>query len=559
MHLLSIDHSSCTLCYACMRSCPVKAIEYNKENDELNFISERCIACGACLTGCPASAIAYQDSIEKVKRLLSEERPVFLVCDTDISAEFTDISDYRKFVSMLKVLGFKKVFSSALAVDLVASHYKKLLSEEFKGKYYLSANCPVVVSLVEKYYPHLIENLAPILSPELLAAKIIREQFNKVDVALVYLTPCLAHKQERIRDAARTKYDAVLLFPEIRKLFTEKNIQERQVEFSNFDDLEGRKGLLYPISNGILQAGDISESLLDGNIRNTNGMQNVMKAIDSFDMENEALHSHLNLFFCEGCVMGPGTMRDYTNKFVRSANVVDYAKKRATGFDMERWQANMEEWKDLDSKAQFSSKPVPTIDEQKYRLLLKKADEKNKLQQDNENLIDDTEFQLFQTKQSLSALLNQLSAGVAIVDSDMKILEANTSLIAVMGEEAAAISDVIPGLAGASLDMVLDKSMVNFFDYVLRHNEVVDHKEVRINNTPLLLSVFNIVENKLVGGIFRQMRTQKFDTDELVLAIQKTIDKNLTMVQEIGFILGEGASNTEKDLNQIIKTLKQEE
>jgi hypothetical protein len=94
---------------------------------------------------------------------------------------------------------------------------------------------------------------------------------------------------------------------------------------------------------------------------------------------------------------------------------------------------------------------------------------------------------------------------------------------------------------------------------VLQHNDTVDRKEVRINGTPLLLSVFNILENKLVGGIFRQMRTQKFDTDELVLAIQKTIDRNLTMVQEIGFVLGEGASNTEKDLNQIIKTLKQEE
>jgi hypothetical protein len=71
--------------------------------------------------------------------------------------------------------------------------------------------------------------------------------------------------------------------------------------------------------------------------------------------------------------------------------------------------------------------------------------------------------------------------------------------------------------------------------------------------------VFSIQEGKLVGGIFRQMSTQKLDTDELVLAIQKTIDRNLTMVQEIGFILGEGASGTEKDLNQIIKTLKQGE
>jgi iron only hydrogenase large subunit-like protein len=542
-----------------MRACPVKAIDYNKETNELNFIAERCIACGACYTGCPQKAISYQDSIEKVKRLLNEERPVFLVCDTDISAEFTDISDYRKFVSMLKALGFKKVFSSALAIDLVALHYKKLLSEDFKGKYYLSANCPVVVNLVEKYYPHLIENLAPILSPDMVAAKIIREQFSKVDIALVYLTPCLAHKNDILRDVERTKYDAVLLFPEVRKLLAEKNIQERQVEFSNFDGLEGHKGLLYPISNGILQAGDISESLLDGHIRNTNGMQNVMKAIDSFDMENETLHSHLNLFFCEGCVMGPGTMHDDTNKFVRSANVIDYAKKRLASSDVDDWKANMAEWKNLNLQAQFTSKPVPTFDDKKYQLLMKKADERNQPLNDSQSQVDEANYKTFQAKQALSMVMNQLSAGVVIVDNEKKIIVANESLIDTIGEDAAAISDVIPGLAGANLETVLDKSIVNFFDFVLRHNEIVDHKEVRINGTPLLLSVFNIQENKLIGGIFRQMRTQKFDTDELVLAIQKTVDKNLMMVQEIGFILGESASNTEKDLNQIIKTLRQEE
>ncbi|MDR1951707.1 MAG: 4Fe-4S dicluster domain-containing protein, partial [Bacteroidales bacterium] len=454
MPLLSINHTSCSRCYTCMRVCPVNAIDYDKKIDELNIIDERCIACGACLTECPETAIEYQDSIEKVKRLLNSERPVFIVCDTDISAEFTDISDYRKFVSMLRALGFKKVFSAALAVDLVAAQYKKMLTEEFKGKYYLSSNCPVVVSLVEKYYPHLVGNLAPILSPDLLSAKMIREQFKKVDIALVYLSPCLAQKQDIVRDTSRTKYDAVLLFPEVRKLFAEKNIQERQVEFSDFDGFEGIKGLLYPISNGILQAGDISETLLDGNIRNTNGIQNVMKAIGSFDMENQILHSHLNLFFCEGCVMGPGTIRDHTNKFVRSANVVDYAKKRMANFDMEEWLEELEEWKNLDMQAVFSPKAIPTFDNQKHKLLLKRADQKNRILSDSQSQIDEAEYLAFQAKQSLHTLINQFSAGIVIVNSEMKIFVTNDSLISTIGEEAAAISEIIPGLTGADLETV---------------------------------------------------------------------------------------------------------
>jgi PAS domain-containing protein len=235
----------------------------------------------------------------------------------------------------------------------------------------------------------------------------------------------------------------------------------------------------------------------------------------------------------------------------------DYAKKRLANFDEENWLEEMDEWKNLDTKAIFSPKTVPTFDDLKYQLLLKKAEQKGLVLTDSQSQIDEADYRTFQAKQSLTSLMNQLSAGIVIVDSELKILAANDSLITTLGEEVAAIAEVISGLTGASLETLFDKSIIHFFDYVLHHQEEIDRKEVRINNTPLILSVFNIQENKIVGGIFRKMSTQKLDTDELVLAIQKTIDKNLMMVQEIGFILGEGASNTEKDLNKLINTLKQ--
>jgi len=40
----------------------------------------------------------------------------------------------------------------------------------------------------------------------------------------------------------------------------------------------------------------------------------------------------------------------------------------------------------------------------------------------------------------------------------------------------------------------------------------------------------------------------------LVKRLTEVIDQNLQMVQEIGFLLGEGASNTERMLNSLIET-----
>ena len=44
--------------------------------------------------------------------------------------------------------------------------------------------------------------------------------------------------------------------------------------------------------------------------------------------------------------------------------------------------------------------------------------------------------------------------------------------------------------------------------------------------------------------------------EEVIKRVGEAIDKNLSMVQQIGFLLGEGASETERMLNSIIEFYK---
>jgi NADH-quinone oxidoreductase subunit F len=47
-----IDQERCTACGACMRNCPVGAI--NKSEDKVfTVVQEKCIKCGACFSACP--------------------------------------------------------------------------------------------------------------------------------------------------------------------------------------------------------------------------------------------------------------------------------------------------------------------------------------------------------------------------------------------------------------------------------------------------------------------------------------------------------------------------
>ena len=61
----------------------------------------------------------------------------------------------------------------------------------------------------------------------------------------------------------------------------------------------------------------------------------------------------------------------------------------------------------------------------------------------------------------------------------------------------------------------------------------------------------------IVGAVIRDMYAPEVQKEEVLKRITDVIDKNLAMVQKIGFLLGEGASETEQMLHSIIETYKE--
>ena len=72
----------------------------------------------------------------------------------------------------------------------------------------------------------------------------------------------------------------------------------------------------------------------------------------------------------------------------------------------------------------------------------------------------------------------------------------------------------------------------------------------------LNVSIFPIRKNKSCGGIIRDLYSPEVQGEEVTSRVSEVIDKNLEMVQKIGFLLGEGAAETEQMLNSIIESYK---
>ena len=612
MQLIHIDLDKCNNSHACIRACPVRAIKVQKNSEYPEINHDRCIGCGSCLNVCGVNAVSYQSSLDQTFEILKSKSKVAAIVDPSISGEFPDISDYRKFVEMIRKLGFDYVNEVSFGVDLVAMEYKKLFTN-FKGKYYITANCPSIVSYIEKFYPEMITNLSPIVTPMTATAMVVRKKFGK-DIKVVYIGPCVSAKDEAARHEGDKAVDAVLTFHELREMFKKANIKESTVEYSDFDEPIGYLGSLYPHSKGIISAAGLNENLIDSTIFTTDGKFNIMDAIDEFSQGTEILKKHFNLFYNKGCLMGPGTTPD-DRKFLRKSLVIDYARKRLKDFDKKKWEKNMELYKDLDLSRSFKNDdqrlefPVEEKIEEILKSVGKSPDEKsscnacgfrncrefavsvsqglaqpttcltyslknkqdfiktlktnneklrNKQQEleENEKLLK-TENQKIKTQsETISSLLHNLPSAAVIVDDKLKVIESNDAFVNILGEDAKLINDVIPGLIGADLKTLLPFNIYNLFNYVLQKDENVLSRDVNFNEGLLNISVFSLKPNKIAGAVFRDMYVAEVRQEEIINRVTEVIDENLKMVQKIAFSLGEGASTTEKMLNSIIETYK---
>jgi iron only hydrogenase large subunit-like protein len=609
VQVIYIDDMKCRNSYSCIRVCPVNAIEVRSDRQHPAIIDSRCIGCGLCYVSCSPRAIEFRDSRKTVKDLLDGDRKTAALIAPSIASEFEDITDYRKFVGMVRSLGFDYVYEDSFGVDLIAAKYAKLF-EESAGKYYITANCPAIVKLIERHYPGLAPNLAPFVSPMLATAMVVKD-IHKGDIATVFIGPCIDAKDEALSHDEGKLVEGVLTFIELRRMFDEMKIQERQVTMSEFDPPFGNWGALYPLPAGIIQAGGIKRDLATSEVITASGKEDVMAAIREFDKDIDTIHHHFNLFFCEGCLLGPG-MVSHSDRFKKRALVRNYAIKRVGLLDREQWEKDMAKWSELDFSRGFTpeDKSIPEPPEETIREVMKiigRDDKNNEIDcgacgymscrefavtvakglavpemchtynlRNKQEYIENlrlTNRKLAETKKALkesenmaqkekelaqnasdmmNSMLEKLPSGVLIADNNLRILHSNQALINIIGEDAMSIAEVIPGLTGADLKTLLPFSVYNMFTFVIRENEPVISRDVPFENRMLNISVFPIRQGKIAGAIVRDLYSPEVQREEVINRVSDVIDKNLEMVQKIGFLLGEGASETERMLNSII-------
>ncbi len=233
--------SHCHNCLRCVRACPTNAMTYlhNQPRIEAND----CILCGRCYAACPHDAKSQKSEFRQVKAWLDAGEEVILSAAPSFAVIWENIGALK---NLLIRRGFKEVEETARGAAMVSRAYLNLM-QEHKMKNIITTCCPAVNTLIEKEYPDLIDQMAPVVSPLIAHGRMIKK--NHPDAKVVFLSPCIA-KYKEIEDARFAGAVDACISMEEAVTWVQNDLKED--EYEEWEAFEGSVARIYPGAGGVI-------------------------------------------------------------------------------------------------------------------------------------------------------------------------------------------------------------------------------------------------------------------------------------------------------------------
>lgn len=565
MSIIQFKEANCKNCYKCIRSCPVKAIAF--KNEQARIVEENCMLCGRCLVVCPQNAKSVKSDTEKVKNYIEKNEKVYVSLAPSFVAAF-NIPDGRKIFAVLKKLGFTHVEETAIGASQVSKEYEKLMRKREMTNI-ITTSCPSINFLVEKYYPELVDQLAPVVSPMIAHAKMMREVYGP-RIRVVFIGPCLAKKEECNDLQNHGVVDAVITFEEF-----EKWMEAEGVTFDIEDDPEV-KGLKNPTSRFYPAPGGIIKTIGNDERKNyrcvsIDGVDRCMEILDAIK-SGDVTNYFIEMNSCAGGCLGGPCIGQQRGGLLKSrdrliAYIKKYSKESAAGI-AEDVSVNLSK-KFVGMTVKYN---IP--DEETIRDILAKI---GKFTKDKElncgacgySTCREKAIAVYNNKAELhmclpymreraesisNIVIHSTPNAIFALNQDLKIQELNLSaqkMFGLTGEDA----------SGRHIYDILECSD---FDYVKETGKSLFDRKIYYEKYDITVeqSVLYVKEQKIIIAIIKDITKQeKYEQQmyevkqETVEIAQKVIEKQMRVAQEIASLLGETTAETKVALTKLKKSI----
>ncbi len=569
MSIIQFKEANCKNCYKCIRSCPVNAIAFR--NDQAEIIHDECTLCGNCLKVCPQNAKSVNSEIDKVKKFISKKEKVYV----SLAPSFVSAFDYDEkwLYCALKKVGFTHIEGTANGAYQVSRQYEKLLQKK-EMKNIITSCCSSIILLIEKYYPQLIGQLAPVVSPMIAHAKMLRETYGQ-RIRVVFIGPCISKKEECNDLQNENQIDAVITFEELDKWFEEEGIYQDETiadEMKNFDNI----ARIYPVPGGILKTIDRSSKKNYRSI-SVDGVERCIDILDSI-VEGNIENYFIEMSSCTGgCIAGPCMQHVQGGFLTARERLLNYAKRAAnnqsdnknslmaaTKIDLSKTFTDRSKTVDLPSEAviqgilnsigKFSGDKelncgacgYPSCREKAIAVYLGKAQVHMCLPYMRERA------------ESISnIIINYTPYAIFALDKNLNIQEVNKSAKTMFKLGATDIEGLnIEEILNCEMFRQVLETEENIYDekYVYEDfNMVVKQSIVHVSKHNTLIVIINdITEEEAQRQKIFESRSQNIEI------AQKVMEKQMRVAQEIASLLGETTAETKVALTKLKKSIMSE-
>jgi PAS domain S-box-containing protein len=563
--VISTNTARCRDCYRCVRACPVKAVRVAE--GQAQVVPELCLVCAQCIRVCPQGAKVVRDDRPLVRQALQSGRTVVASVAPSAPAYF-EMTSFAQMETALRGLGFAAAGETSFGAEMVGlAHGEQVQSDPDRWPI-IASSCPVVVNLIEGYYPDLIDHLAPLVSPMVAHGRYLR-RLHGDDAFVVFIGPCIAKKGESIEPAVSGAIDAALTFAEL-----EEWLDEGGVDFpppQDLDPLPQRvNARLFPVEGGLVGTAQMETDMLSSHVMAASGMdacRNVLAGIRSGAVEA----CLVELMACEGgCINGPSLV-DRESVILSRQRIMQYAARRQP-----RPLPTRDDWPDLARGFTDYSVAVPDFTEDQIVEVLHRVEKyapedeldcgacgydscREKAVAVLRGMAEATmciPYMRSRAESLTHVVMDVTPNPILIVDRALHIQDLSASAERMFGCQRATVigrplRTVVPVIDDFVSVRDAGEPVLNRVAY-LRDDLVVEKAIVPVGGENLIVAIFHdVTERELQRREIKRIRA------ETLKHSQEVIHKQMRVAHEIAGLLGETTAETKVLLTQLARLMEE--
>ncbi|WP_444657938.1 [Fe-Fe] hydrogenase large subunit C-terminal domain-containing protein [Caproiciproducens sp. R2] len=559
MGIIGLKAANCKNCYKCVKVCPVKSIKV--EHAQAQIIERNCVLCGTCLEQCPQNAKTLNSDAAAVREMIGKGVRAILSVAPSYVGSF-DFDDVQKFAGAVKALGFYGVAETSMGAAYVTAEYHRLMQENCMENI-ITTCCPSANRLIEHYYPSLVGQMAPVVSPMIAHARLLKKTFG-YGTRVVFVGPCIAKIGEAADIRHNNDVDAVITFDDLARWMEEEHISIHEAQPASFLNPSSRILRMYPVTDGIIASLRAMGDTDDWKMLSVSGSAeciDLCKALERGDLR----HCFIEINMCrDGCVNGPISNRDAASRFSSSMKVRKYAGEDAGEYP------NLPEQIPMGMQFVDCSVREDIPDEATIRMILAKIGKESPEDELNCGSCGyptcrDKAVAVYQNKAELTmcmpymkeraeslsnCVLTETPNITIIVDKDLNIIEFNTA-----AEKAFQISR--HEALQKCIYEIMDSSD---FQYVFDARQSIPDKKVHFRDYGIttMQTIVYIAKQNIAMGIYKDITREEAELEskyklrsETMEMAQKVIDKQMVAAQQIASLLGETTAETKVTLTKL--------